>query len=826
MVDRGHNATMLVNHGMSVIQAKQIESDHSKFSFMKYQGSFTDEYIKEALRILTGGSLNGTTTMWDILGIVQRLSSDCDMLLQDDDMFKQLRSAKYDIIIANSVNMCHILIVQKLGLPFVSFSTQRFYPMMDSSLHHIPSYPSYVTAMYSGLPDKMNFLQRLKNLQHYVVSYFLFKFLLLAPYENLKAKYDIRPDATLHELLQTSEVALYCSDFALEFPRPLMPSIKYIGGLLAKPASTLDKLKITGFECGLATLRTCLCCEMWFTGFGGMTMTHVSVFKFLLLWMSLVHTSSCSKLLILPGYPLGSHYMIMSNVGQTMVDRGHNATMLVNHGMSVIQAKQIESDHSKFSFMKYQGSFTDEYIKEALRILTGGSLNGTTTMWDILGIVQRLSSDCDMLLQDDDMFKQLRSAKYDIIIANSVNMCHILIVQRLGLPFVSFSTQRFYPMMDSSLHHIPSYVTAMYSGLPDKMNFLQRLKNLQHYVVSYFLFKFLLLAPYENLKAKYDIRPDATLHELLQTSEVALYCSDFALEFPRPLMPSIKYIGGLLAKPASTLDKEFGDYVESAEHGIVVFALGSVANLASSMDVAEMFVRAFARLSQKVIMRYDGPPPPGVGSNTKLAKWLPQNDLLGHPKTKAFIGHGGMNGVYEAIYHGVPMVGMPIYGDNYDNLARLVDKGMCVTLDVKTLSQDKIYNAVSTIIQDKSYKENAMRLSAIHRDSPMTPSETAAFWIEHVMKHGGQHLRPASFQLNTFQYFLLDVIYRDMHLQRGVTADIIESMQKKTQVFRWFIDRRLDCHQMKPNNIPLYSHPFSCYERFDARAALSVNIAC
>ncbi|XP_077984585.1 2-hydroxyacylsphingosine 1-beta-galactosyltransferase-like [Glandiceps talaboti] len=485
------------------------------------------------------------------------------------------------------------------------------------------------------------------------------------------------------------------------------------------------------------------------------------VFGFLVLYTSLVTISSCSKLLIIPGIPLGSHYMFMSKVGRTMVDRGHNATMLINHGFQIQQAKNIKADESKFSFVKYQGTFTDEYMKESVEKKMAGSLNGTVSIWDILESIQKISRDCEMLLQDDDLFELLRSSKYDIVLANNFNLCHGLIIGKLGLPFVSVSTQRIFPMMDSSFHHIPSYpsyVPAMYSGLPDQMNFFQRLKNLGHYAMSYLVFNCLLLAPYENLKVKYNIRPDATLHELMGTSEVALFCFDFAFEFPRPLMPSSKYIGGLLAKQASTLDKEFDEYVQSAEHGVVVFSLGSMANLASNMDMAEMFVRAFARLPQKVIMRYDGPLPPGVGSNTKLAKWLPQNDLLGHPKTKAFIGHGGMNGIYETIYHGVPMVGVPIFGDHYDNFARLVHKGMCLTLDVKTLTQDKIYNAVTTIIQDKSYKENAMRLSTIHRDSPMTPSETTAFWIEHVIKHGGQHLRPASFQLNTFQYFLVDVL--------------------------------------------------------------------
>ncbi len=44
-----------------------------------------------------------------------------------------------------------------------------------------------------------------------------------------------------------------------------------------------------------------------------------------------------------------------------------------------------------------------------------------------------------------------------------------------------------------------------------------------------------------------------------------------------------------------------------------------------------------------------------VGPNVKTFDWLPQNDLLGHPKIKAFVSHMGANGGYEAAYHGVPI---------------------------------------------------------------------------------------------------------------------------------------------------------------------------
>ncbi|XP_036115594.1 UDP-glucuronosyltransferase 2B31-like isoform X3 [Molossus molossus] len=250
-----------------------------------------------------------------------------------------------------------------------------------------------------------------------------------------------------------------------------------------------------------------------------------------------------------------------------------------------------------------------------------------------------------------------------------------------------------------------------------------------------------------------------TIYETMGKAEMWLIRTYWDFEFPRPFLPHVHFVGGLQCKPAKPLPKEMEEFVQSSgKHGIVVFSLGSmISNI--SEERANVIASGLAQIPQKVIWRYTGKKPDTLGPNTRLHKWIPQNDLLGHPKTKAFITHGGTNGIYEAIYHGIPMVGIPLFADQPDNIAHMQTKGAAVKLDFHTMSSTDLFNALKTVINDPSYKENAMRLSRIQHDQPMKPLDRAVFWIEYVMRHkGAKHLRPASYDLTWLQYHSLDVI--------------------------------------------------------------------
>ncbi|XP_024101798.1 UDP-glucuronosyltransferase 2B4 isoform X3 [Pongo abelii] len=250
-----------------------------------------------------------------------------------------------------------------------------------------------------------------------------------------------------------------------------------------------------------------------------------------------------------------------------------------------------------------------------------------------------------------------------------------------------------------------------------------------------------------------------TLSETMAKAEIWLIRNYWDFQFPHPLLPNVEFVGGLHCKPAKPLPKEMEEFVQSSgENGVVVFSLGSMVSNTSE-ERANVIASALAKIPQKVLWRFDGNKPDTLGLNTRLYKWLPQNDLLGHPKTRAFITHGGANGVYEAIYHGIPMVGVPLFADQPDNIAHMKAKGAAVSLDFNTMSSTDLLNALKTVINDPLYKENAMKLSRIHHDQPVKPLDRAVFWIEFVMRHkGAKHLRVAAHDLTWFQYHSLDVI--------------------------------------------------------------------
>jgi glucuronosyltransferase len=65
-----------------------------------------------------------------------------------------------------------------------------------------------------------------------------------------------------------------------------------------------------------------------------------------------------------------------------------------------------------------------------------------------------------------------------------------------------------------------------------------------------------------------------------------------------------------------------------------------------------------------------------------------------------FITHGGKMSSLEAVYRGVPVVGIPFFLDQEANVQKFVAKGLGVKLDYSTLTKESILSAVREILNN------------------------------------------------------------------------------------------------------------------------------
>ncbi|KAF3705772.1 UDP-glucuronosyltransferase 2A2 [Channa argus] len=465
-------------------------------------------------------------------------------------------------------------------------------------------------------------------------------------------------------------------------------------------------------------------------------------------------------------FPLdGSHWVNMEILLKELHARGHSITVIRVSNSWYIREKSPLYRSITIELDEADNDFFDVYLQEQIRVQREGASLFTffkLTKDCISMLSQAHSIMCDVvaqILDDKNMVKSLIDSKYDLVLTDPGIAPGVVLAKYLKLPVVLnvrwiTSGEGHFAIAPSPL----SYIPAPGSGLTDKMNFIQRIKNLFFYSIIMFQEKFMVGPSYDALCEKY-IEGGCDIISLLQEADIWLFRSDFVFEFPRPTMPNVVYVGGFQCKPAQPLPADLEEFVQSAgEHGVIIMSLGTLVN-ALPQEVAEEIGSVFAKMPQKVIWRHKGERPSTLGNNTLIVDWMPQKDLLGHPQTKVFVAHGGTNGVQEAIYHGVPVIGIPLLFDQYDNLLRLQERGAGKILQLSDINGHSFEQGLMEVLHQDSYRQNMQRLSHLHRDQSVAPMDQAIFWVEYVMRHkGAPHLRTEAYKMPWYSYYCVDVL--------------------------------------------------------------------
>ncbi|XP_075331925.1 UDP-glucuronosyltransferase 2B4-like [Odontesthes bonariensis] len=365
------------------------------------------------------------------------------------------------------------------------------------------------------------------------------------------------------------------------------------------------------------------------------------------------------------------------------------------------------------------------------------------------------------IFENKTLIRELKETGYDLFLTDPAFPGGVLVAHYLKLPLVFnvrwiFSGEAHFAIAPSPL----SYIPVVFSYYSDKMDFFQRVSNIVYHSILVYMYHYVSNPPYQAVCDHY-FGSNVSTMSLMQRADLWLMRVDFTFEFPRPTMPNVIYIGGFQGKPSQPLPSDLEEFVQSSgEHGVIVMTLGTLLSDLGP-EVSETIASSFANLPQKVVWRHIGKRPTTLGNNTMLVEWLPQNDILGHPKTRAFVSHGGTNGLYEAIYHAVPVLGIPLIFDQDDNMVRMRARGVAEIVEVTTMDVDSMTSALKNILDpEKPYKENMIKLSQIHHDKPIKPIDSAIFWMDYVMRHkGSAHLRTESYKLPWYAFYCLDLYY-------------------------------------------------------------------
>ena len=104
------------------------------------------------------------------------------------------------------------------------------------------------------------------------------------------------------------------------------------------------------------------------------------------------------------------------------------------------------------------------------------------------------------------------------------------------------------------------------------------------------------------------------------------------------------------------------------------------------------------------------------------------------------------------------VLAIPYAVDQHMNAAYIQTRALGEKEVLGELDTEKLISTINKIISDPKYKQNVMKLSRIFREYKASGTPDAAFWVEHVIKHGGAHLRAHAYNLPSYKYLMLDVI--------------------------------------------------------------------
>ncbi|KAK0175128.1 hypothetical protein PV327_008907 [Microctonus hyperodae] len=241
----------------------------------------------------------------------------------------------------------------------------------------------------------------------------------------------------------------------------------------------------------------------------------------------------------------------------------------------------------------------------------------------------------------------------------------------------------------------------------DEWNFWNRLMNVVYTAYSKLYFNYYTSIQTDLIKQYFG--PDTPdVHELEKDLALVLVNSHHSLNGVKPTVPGHVEVGGLhIQDDDSEIPADDKKWLDESKNGFIYFTLGSMVTIETFPEkIIRNMYKSFRKIAPvRVFMKVPQPKllPPGLPKNVRTFKWISQMKVLKHKNIRAFITHGGLMGTQEAVGYGVPMIGIPLFYDQFMHIDGYVKRNIAIRLDHNNLTEFNLDMALRNILHNRIY---------------------------------------------------------------------------------------------------------------------------
>ncbi|XP_034836076.2 UDP-glucosyltransferase 2-like [Maniola hyperantus] len=468
------------------------------------------------------------------------------------------------------------------------------------------------------------------------------------------------------------------------------------------------------------------------------------------------------RYLVVSPIPIKSHAILGDALVDCLVNAGHEVTYITTFVPEKLPSQVTIIDVSE----NIKHLPTDETFNITTVIDNTNKINSIVYMISMMMDISKAT------IQNPNVQKLIadRTQKFDAVISEwMLNEVYAGFAGIFNCPLIWFSSVEPHWGILQLVDELPNpaYTASLSSDYVPPLTFKQRVTELYYQIterlIKIFWISGLEHSIYNNLFVPVirDRHNSVPPFEILRyNASLILSNSHLSMSTAAKLPPNVIYIGGYHIKSnVKPLPKDLQQLMDIAKHGVIYFSMGSTLRSKNFPDdVKKELLKMFGKLKQTVIWKFEEQLP-NSPSNVHIVQWAPQQSILAHKNCILFITHGGLLSTTETVHFGVPIIGIPVFGDQFVNVARAVKKGFALRVDLSYTIASDLEIAIGEILNNPKYTTRIAELSQIYHDRPVPPAKELVHWVEHVVKtRGAIHLRSPALMVPWYQKLYIDLI--------------------------------------------------------------------